>query len=92
MDLLFKRYASPFLLLDSMIKNNEFNGFIDDFIEQVNKDKIYDIWKHKVFDKEYIDFEKECFEQMKRETINQDIDVKDILNKSLGVMDMITPQ
>lgn len=56
MDLLFSRYASPFLLLDGYIQTNRFLEFVLKLIEINNDEKIYDVWIHKVYDQSYEDF------------------------------------
>ena len=62
MDLLFKRYANPFLLLDNMITTGRFLEFILELIDIQNDEKIHDVWIHKVFDKSFDDFKKLVFE------------------------------
>ena len=37
MDLLFVRYASPFVLLDGLIMTNSLNSFVDDFFDFVKE-------------------------------------------------------
>lgn len=44
MDLLFKRYASPFLLLDTMIESNRLSEFIDTIYEQDEDDKLWEMY------------------------------------------------
>lgn len=60
MDLLFKRYASPFQLTDEMISNGMFLDFIDELIKIKNdEDESETLWQfylHKIFDMSYSDF------------------------------------
>lgn len=56
MDLLFSRYASPFLLLDNYIQTGRFLEFVLKLIDINNDEKIYDVWIHKVYDQSYEDF------------------------------------
>lgn len=70
MDLLFNRYANPFLLIDNLIATNKLFKFIIDLIDIVNDENIYDLWIHKVFDKSFNDF--------KNEIINNEVEVEDI--------------
>lgn len=56
MDLLFKKYASPFVLLDEYISWGRFCEFIDEFIKEENETRKYDYWLHKVWDKSYDEF------------------------------------
>ena len=69
MDLLFKRYANPFLLLDNMITTGRFLEFILELIDIQNDEKIHDVWIHKVFDKSFDDFKKLVFEARKLPTL-----------------------
>lgn len=54
MDLLFSRYASPFLLLDSMIGCGRFLEFVSEIHdmnnERVINDTLFDTWLHKDFE------------------------------------------
>jgi hypothetical protein len=67
MDLLFKRYASPFPFLDGMILSGSFCDFVEDFVDAINREteeknaenqwKVnFDVWLHRVFDKSFRDF------------------------------------
>lgn len=56
MDLLFKRYASPFLLLDEMILTGELLEFVTHMVEQVNEEQEWEFFLHKVFDKSFKEF------------------------------------
>lgn len=53
MDLLFNRYASPFLLLDQMIAVGRFAEFIDEFLElkneEVEAETLFDMYLHHPF-------------------------------------------
>ena len=63
MDSLFKRYASPFLLLDQYIRQGRLLEFIDEFIKTHNEDKLYELWLHKVPDKTFVEFKEEVEEE-----------------------------
>ena len=56
MDLLFRRYASPFLLLDEVIKNNRLSEFVAEVMKSENERQTWEFYLHKVFDKSYSDF------------------------------------
>ena len=56
MDLLFKRYASPFLLLDGMLETGRFYEYVRKLIDIKNNEDVYDLWIHKVYDKTYPEF------------------------------------
>lgn len=92
MDLLFKRYASPFVLLDNLILIGSSSSFIDDFINLINKEKEeqvqWEFFLHKVFGKSWKEF---CDE------VNQPIDDKEIdlgatVKKSKDILNNFTPK
>lgn len=60
MDLLFREYTSPFILLDNLIISLKFNEWIDRFLES-HKEKIqWELWLHKVLDKTWNDYKQDC--------------------------------
>ena len=56
MDLLFVRYASPFVLLDGLIMTNSLNSFVDDFFDFVKEKSQWEFFLHKVYDKTWKEF------------------------------------
>lgn len=56
MDLLFKRYASPFLLLDSYIEQCRLFDFVIEFFNIRNEEMTWEVWLHKVYDKSFDEF------------------------------------
>ena len=87
MDLLFKRYASPFLLLDSLILTNSLNNFISDFIDFVNKDKEWEFFLHKIYDQTWDEFS----DNIKQSDDNEPIDLGATLVKSKNMLSNFTP-
>lgn len=82
MDLLFKRYASPFSLLDLMIQSNRFSDFIDELMEAHNDDKLWQMYLGVLSnpmlknDISFIDFKKSILES--KSSGNQKPTEKDI--------------
>jgi hypothetical protein len=58
MDLLFSRYASPFVFLDTLISNGLFTQGIDEIWGCVSEDKAWEFYLHKVFNQSFDDFKK----------------------------------
>ena len=87
MDLLFKRYASPFILLDGLILTNSLNNFISDFIGFVNKDKEWEFFLHKIYDKSWSEFSND----MKQSENQQPIDLGATIVKSKNMLNNFTP-
>lgn len=60
MDMLFKRYANPMILLDQMIQSERLTEFVREFIQIRNEELIdqtrWDYWLHRVFDMSFGDF------------------------------------
>ena len=87
MDLLFTRYASPFVLLDGLILTNSLKNFVDDFFDFVNEDREWEFFLHKVYDKSWSDFVKEI-EQSENQ---KPIDLGATLVKSKNMLSNFTP-
>lgn len=88
MDLLFKRYASPFILLDGLILTNSLNNFISDFIDFVNKDKEWEFFLHKIYDKSWSEFS----DSIKQSDDHKPIDLGATLIKSKNILNNFTPE
>lgn len=56
MDLLFSKYASPFLFVDLMISDCRLCEFVDEIWTIENEKKTWDFYLHKVHDKSFDDF------------------------------------
>ena len=88
MDLLFVRYASPFILLDGLILTNSLNSFIDDFFDFVREDNEWEFFLHKVYDKSWSEFSNDI-EQAENQ---KPIDLGATLMKSKNMLNNFTPE
>lgn len=88
MDLLFKRYTSPFVLLDSLILTHSLNNFISDFIDFVNKDKEWEFFLHKIYDQTWDEFS----DSIKQSDDHESIDLGATLMKSKNILNNFTPE
>ena len=92
MDLLFKRYASPFILIDNLILIGSSSSFIDDLIDFINKEKKEQInWEfflHKVFDKSW----KEFCDEVSQPIDDKEIDLGATVKKSKDMLNNFTPE
>lgn len=91
MDLLFKRYANPFLLFDNMITTGRFLEFILELIDIQNDEKIHDVWIHKVFDKSFDDFKKLVFESKEIADVDNQ-NVETTIKESFEILNNFNPQ
>ena len=92
MDLLFKRYASPFVLIDNLILTSSSSSFIDDFLNITKDEKEEQIrWEfflHKVFDKSW----KEFNDEVNQPIIDKEIDLGATVVKSRNMLNNFTPE
>ena len=87
MDLLFVRYASPFILLDCLIVTNSLYNFIGDFLGVVSEDENWEFFLHKVYDKSWSEFSYDI-EQSENQ---KPIDLGATLMKSKTMLNNFTP-
>lgn len=88
MDLLFTRYASPFVLLDGFILTNSFNNYVDDFFGFINEDREWEFFLHKVYDKSWSEFSKE----IKQSENQKPVDLGATIVKSKNMLNNFTPE
>ena len=63
MDLLFKRYASPFSFMEGMIRTGRFSEFVTSFVKTINQEREdetdWEFYLHKVWQGSFADFREE---------------------------------
>lgn len=91
MDLLFKRYASPFLLIDSLIDGNRLLEFVNELIDLNNEEEIYNLWLHKVYDKSYLEFKEEVMQKSKIDNAS-DQDIEATIKDSYEILNNFAPE
>jgi hypothetical protein len=93
MDLLAKRYASPFLILDEFIRLHQLHEFTVEIIKTIADEKVQEMqWQfylHKVYGKSWGDFLKTC-EQPKEEEISQE-QIKTTIDDSKNMLEGFIP-
>jgi hypothetical protein len=97
MDLVYKRYSNPMELIDNMISLSNFSEFISELADNVSDEKLYDIWKSKVYDKSYADFKNEMMAKWKKnagietsETMT-DEEMETTINDSYEILNSFNP-
>ena len=92
MDLLFKRYASPFLLLDNLIQTSSLSEFIDDMFKFINKETQerthWEFFLHKVYNESWNDFN----DRIKSEENSKTVDLGATLKNSREMLINFTPE
>lgn len=92
MDLLFKRYASPFLLLDGMIQASSFAHFVAELMRIINEEKEWEVWMHRAKDKTYDEFKRAINSPSitPKEEINES-DLEAIVKDSSSILNNFKP-
>lgn len=97
MDLVYKRYSNPMELIDNMISLSNFSEFISELADNVSEEKLYDIWKSKVFDKSFADFKNEMMAKWKKNTgietseAMTDEEMETTINDSYEILNSFNP-
>ena len=94
MDLVFKRYTSPFFL-DYVISNNKLDEFVDMLIKKVDEEKLWEVYLASIYvnTKSFDDWKKELSKNKLNENI-QKMSKKEIdatINKSKEILSGFKP-
>lgn len=88
MDLLFHRYASPFLLLDQIIPAGDLSEFVSTFWEIEEEEKEWQYFLAKVFDKSFSDFK----ESMKPQQGMSKQEIETTISESMSMIKSFIPE
>ena len=95
MDLLFKRYASPFSFVDGMIQAGRFSEFVDQFITKVAKEKTeklsWEYFLHRVFDKSFNEFKEELENDAENQNLSEQ-DIETTVNHTMNILNSFNPE
>lgn len=92
MDLIFKRYSSPFSLFDELIENDMLSDFINTLIEKNNEDLELKVWLHKVYDKSFSEFTSNIHSQSAHAETMDEEEAKTTIRKSYEMLSNFQPQ
>lgn len=94
MDLLSKRYASPFLLLDSYIETGCFEEFVDEFVKLHNQEQeektMWEIWLHRRHDLSWDEFVNLCKQPPQKP--DKPVDFGTAIKESKNILDGFVPE
>ena len=85
MDLLFKRYASPFLFINNLISTSRLTEFIDKLLDIKKTEDRYEFYIHKLPPWDERTFEQFCFDLDRDEGNKEEVtdeSLETIINKS----------
>ena len=91
--MIFKRYSSPFILIDELIESNQFDDFIPTIINNRNDDLLFEVWLHKVYDKSFTEFKDSVDTSTiaQTEALTED-EIKTTIKKSKEMLSDFKPQ
>lgn len=92
MDLLFKRYASPFLLLDHYIDSGRFLEFVNEFNGIQTEELMWDVWLHKIFDQSFDDYKQGVMEHAKNNVKPTKKQLETTIINSKSILDSFHPE
>lgn len=90
MDLLFKRYADPFTLMDGYIRTSRFCDFLHAVVKQQEEDDRWDYFKHKVWGKSYEEFCESVQTAQDLQGMSED-DIETTIKKSMDILGNFNP-
>lgn len=95
MDLLFKRYASPFLFIEGMLQTGRFSEFVSEFIHTINVENedetSWEFFLHKVQEGSFASFK----DELETNRLNQNISKTEIDNTvqhSIDILNNFNPE
>ena len=91
MDLLFKRYADPFSLLNGYIQTSRFCEFINVLCEQKIEDDRWELYLHKVWDKSFAEFN-ESLNVTQAQVQMSEFEVETTVKKSMDILGNFNPE
>jgi hypothetical protein len=87
MDLLFKRYASPYVLCDQMIFAENFLSFVQNLEEVTNEEKLWDFYLHKVLgEQSFEEFKGSLSGKQKNQTKMSDSEIETTITNSFDIV------
>lgn len=88
MDLVFHRYASPFLLLDQVVNNDELSEFVNMIWDVTEEEREWEYFLAKVFDKSFEDFK----QSVKPQPSISKKELETTVNESWNMMNTFIPE
>ena len=91
MDLLFKRYASPFLLVDQMILTGNFTEFVAKVVELDADERLWQFFLHKVEGQSFNDWKASLGVDQQAKAQMSDDEIKATVQSSFSILNGYEP-
>lgn len=89
MDLLFKRYASPFLLVDQMLLTGQFSTFVTEIFDFDTDERLWNIFLHKVEGQSFNDWKASLGQESPQRMTKNEIETT--INDSFDILNGFEP-
>lgn len=89
MDLLFKRYASPFLLVDQMLQTGQFSTFVTELFDFDSDERLWNIFLHKVEGLSFIEWKASLGQESNQKMTKNEIETT--INDSFDILNGFEP-
>lgn len=95
MDLLAKRYASPFLVLDEFIRLQQLHEFSMELLQSIGEEKIqearWEFYLHRVWDMSFEEYVAKCEKPASGNDMS-DNEINDVVNASKTILEGYMPE
>lgn len=89
MDLLFKRYASPFLLVDQMLLTGQFSTFVTEIFDFDSDERLWNIFLHKVEGQSFNEWKASLGQESNQKMTKNEIEAT--INDSFDILNGFEP-
>ncbi len=89
MDLLAKRYANPFVLLDEMISQHRLLEFVYEINAIKNEEDLFNVWLYRVWDKPFNEWKESLKTTVKQ---NDNYNAKATVKNSYDILKGFNPE
>lgn len=90
MDLLFKRYADPFSLLNGYIQTSRFCEFLSEFAKLKEQDDRWEFFLHKIWNQSYKEFTETLQTSQDLQSMSED-DIEATVKMSMSILGNFNP-
>ena len=95
MDLLAKRYASPFLILDEFIRLHQLHDFVIEIFKTIADEKVHDArWQyylHKVYNMTFEEYVQKCEQPKQVEQYMTHQEIGNVMEESRKMLEGFVP-
>ena len=96
MDLLSKRYASPFLIMDEFIRLQQFHDFVYEILKTIAEEKVHnarwEFYLHRVWDMSFEEYVRRCEQPEQGGQYMTNEEIGNVVNDSRDMLKGFVPE